>query len=338
MDKPKIKKIVGAIIIALIVILAITVALGSMNGSRKNSGGYNYSGGANMPMSAGLPGGSEEMMALPSRSNAVNDSATFSKEAGLTEQTVSDTGQLGAVDKKIIKNGNLTMKVANADNAANDVASIAKINGGEVFTSNFYENTSNVKSGTITVKVPVANFEKAFSELKKVASLVVRESTSGQDVTEQFVDLESRLKNKQEEEKAFADILTRSGQIDDVLKVTRELARVRGEIEVIQGQLKFMASQTDMSVISVNLSEDDSITISDSWRPLQIAKDAVNDLISKVQKFISFVIVLIVTVIPILALYLFLFFILYWIGKKIYHKFIKRKNAQDISQNNNLNQ
>ena len=56
------------------------------------------------------------------------------------------------------------------------------------------------KSGTITIKVPVANFEKAFAQLKKVASLVVRESTSGQDVTEQYVDLQARLKNKQEEE------------------------------------------------------------------------------------------------------------------------------------------
>jgi hypothetical protein len=337
MDKLKIKKLVLAGVIALIVILAITVALGSMGGSRRNMEGSS-TGGYGVPMGTNLPSGSGGAMSFQNPISLNSNDGTFSKEMVSPDQAVSDVSQSIAIDKKIIKNGDLTLKVSNTDNAASDITAIAKGNGGEVSSSNFYKNTSNIKSGTITVKVPVANFEKTFSELKKVASLVVRESTSGQDVTEQYVDLQSRLKNKQEEEKAFSDILSRSGQIDDVLKVTRELSRVRGEIEMLQGQIKFMDSQTDMSMISVNLSEDDNITISDSWRPLQIAKDAVNNLISKIQKFISFLIVLIITVIPILALYLLLFFILYWIGKKIYQKFIKIKNAQSSSQSNNLNQ
>jgi hypothetical protein len=314
--KMKLKKILIGAGIAVVVIAAFTVALNSVNNNFSGSqleNSRNLSADS-MPSPQGVGGSAVNLSSkgIPASSETTDTSSVQSSEI---------------TDKKIIKNGNLTFKVSNADNAAGDIATIAKNNGGEVFSSNFYENTSNVKSGTITIRVPVANFEKTFSEIKKVASLVVRESTSGQDVTEQYVDLQSRLKNKQEEEKAFADILARSGQIDDVLKVTRELARVRGEIEALQGQIKFMNSQTDMSVISVNLSEDDNITISDSWRPLQIAKDAINSLINKIQKFISFVIVLVITVIPIMALYLFLFFALYLIGKKIYRKIRKRKEG-----------
>lgn len=330
MEKVKIKKIIIAIAVIFIVIVAIMAALKSMTGSSRQIGKYDSSGNFNLSSGSALP----EASMSPGFNGTGDESFSSDSAKQMASSSLASQTELPATEKKIIKNGSLTLKVANADNAANDIASIAKNNGGEVFSSNFYETADNVKSGTITVKIPVANFEKTFSELKKVSNLVVRESTSGQDVTEQFVDLQSRLNNKQEEEKAFAGILNRSGSIDDVLKVTRELARVRGEIEVLQGQIKFLASQTDMSVISVNLSEDDNITISDSWRPWQIAKDAVNSLISKIQKFVNFVIVLIITVIPILILYLLLFFIIFVVGKKIYHKFIKKKTEQ----NNNIKQ
>ena len=231
------------------------------------------------------------------------------------------------IDKKIIKSGSLTLKVSSVDKAAADITSIAQGNGGDAFSTNFYQRSDNVKSGTITVKVPVAKFENTFSEIKKVASLVERESTSGQDVTEQYTDLQSQLKNKQAEEQAFAKILERSGSIDDVLKVTRELARVRGEIEVLQGRIKFMDSQTDMSTITASVSEDTQITITDKWRPLQIIKDSVSSLMRSLQKYVNFVIVLIIQVIPLLILYFILLWFIYIIGRKIYRKFRKKKDV-----------
>jgi len=313
-SKIKLKKILIGVGIFIVVVAAFLMALNSVN---------NKFTGNQLKSSRGLP---TDLMVSPQSAGGGAMSLNSKEISASSEMADSSLVQPSDItDKKIIKNGDLMLKVSSADNASKDISNIAKNNGGEVFSSNFYENTNSVKSGTITIKIPIANFEKTFSELKKVGSLVVRESTSGQDVTERYTDLQSRLKNKQAEEQAFANILLRSGQIDDVLKVTKELARVRGEIEVFQGQIKFMDSQTDMSVISVNLSEDDNITISDSWRPLQIAKDAINSLISKIQKFISFVIVLVITVIPIMALYLLLFFILYLIGKKIYHKIKSRK-------------
>jgi len=235
-------------------------------------------------------------------------------------------------DKKVIKNGSLTLKVNNVDKSAEEIGQSAKNNGGDVFSSNFFKNSNDLKSGTIIVKVPVANFEKTFSDIKKVAAVVVRESTSGQDVTEEYQDIESRIKNKQAEEAAYKKILESAQKIEDILAVTQALSEVRGEIESLQGRLKYLTSQTDMATIAVNISEDSNITISDSWRPIQVVKEALNSLIKKSQGFINFLIILIITIIPVALLYLLLLGVIYKIAKTIYLRFKKKKETEKTGQ------
>jgi len=312
------KKVVIILAIAGAFMIAIVIAVGLLQGTSSRMPAGTGSRTSALPQKSvssmvGLDQG-EVMKSAPSLSESVAESSADEEETS---------------DKKIIKSGYLTCKVASADEASEEMAKIAKANGGEVFSTDFSQDENNVKSGTVTVKVPVASFEKTFEELKKVASLIISESTSGLDVTEQYTDLQSRLKNKQAEEQAFASILQRSGEIDDVLKVTKELARVRGEIEVLQGKIRLLESQTDMSTIAVNLTEDKKITVTDKWRPLQLAKDSINSLFKDAQKFVNFVIILVIQVIPVLVLYLLLFFVIYLIIRKIYRK-IKAK--KEISQ------
>lgn len=314
MNKKKIA-IAGTIVGAVIIVAIITLGLiGSQMGSGTSSslrGGTNYEKSAPAPMRSG----SEMMASVPSSGE---DAIKSSDESSVPSE------------KKVIKSGDLTLKIADADKAVSQITEIAKANGGDIFSTDLYEETNNEKSGTVTVKVPVANFEKAFEEIKKTASLVVRESISGQDVTEQYTDLQSRLKNKQAEEQAFASILQRSGEIDDVLKVTKELARVRGEIEVLQGRIKLLELQTDMSTITAQISEDQNITISDRWRPFQIIKETVNSLLKDVQEFVNFVIILVIRVVPVIILYAAIVWIIYLIGRKIYWKV--KENKDQIQQ------
>ena len=173
--------------------------------------------------------------------------------------------------------------------------------------------------------MPVRNFETAFAEMKKIASLVIRESTSGQDVTEQYVDLQAQLKNRRAEEQSFVRILDQARKIDDVLAITRELARVRGNIEQLEGRIKYLEAQTDMSTIAVNLTEDQNITIVDSWRPWQIIKESFNVLVKGLQGFVNFLIRLLITVIPLFLLWAVILWLIYRIGKKIYLKIKNRK-------------
>jgi hypothetical protein len=305
MDKKKIiiaGVIAGAVIIAAVFALSISSQMSGTRTPTDLTGSVSYEKSA--PPRSGL-----ETMEVPAS----------------TEETVQDFAEAEIpADKKIIKNGDLTLKVTDADESVSQITEAARENGGDIFSSNLYEGTDGTKSGTITVKVPVANFEKTFAEIKKIANLVVRELISAQDVTEQYTDLQSRLKNKQAEEQAFAKILERAGEIDDVLKVTKELARVRGEIEVLQGRIKLLESQTDMATITAQLSEDSKITITDKWRPFQIAKNAASSLLRDIQKYVNFVIVLVIRVIPVIILYFVLIWVVYLLGRKMY-RIIKAK-------------
>jgi hypothetical protein len=254
------------------------------------------------------------------------------EDAGrIAEQITVPAGEVApasdGAEKRVIKNGNLNLRVDRVDEANREMARIAGANGGEVFASNVYINPSNqIKSGSATVRVPVGNFQKTFEELKKTATLVISESTSGQDVTEEYADLQARLKNKQAEEASIAKILERAGDIDDVLKVTRELNRVRGEIERLQAQVKMTESQTDKATIYVSMTEDQDVTVVDSWRPWQLAKDSLNRLVQGIQRSVDFVIVLVISILPILILYFVLAYLLYRLGRKTYLRWKEKRD------------
>ena len=231
-----------------------------------------------------------------------------------------------AVDKKIIKTGSLSLKVEQAETAAEAIANIAKVNKGEVASSNFYESTRGVKSGAITIRVPYNNFDAAFSEIKKVATQVVSEASNAQDITAEYIDLEARLKNTQAEEVSFVALLNRSGKIEEILAVTREVARVRGEIEQLQGQMRYLNSQTDMSTITANLTEDVEIaTASQDWRPWQVIKISVKRLIASGQNFIDGLIAFLIVVLPALIIYGLIIWLIYYVGRKIYGRFINKQ-------------
>lgn len=229
-----------------------------------------------------------------------------------------------AVDKKIIKTGNLNLKVEKAETAAESITNIAKLNKGEVSDSNFSESNRGTKSGYMTVRVPFQNFDAAFAAIKKIATQVMSESTNAQDITEEYIDLEARLKNKRAEEQSFVNLLNRSGKIEEILSVTREVARVRGEIEQLQGQMRYLNSQTDMSTITVNLSEDVEIApVSQDWRPLQVLKTSVKQLLTNGQNFIDGLIRFLIVVLPLILIYALVIWLIYYIGKKVYRHFKK---------------
>ena len=305
-------KIAGIIVIAIIVLtILISIFLSTSRSMLLSNSEFGGNIGFSAPASTGLPSGGVRF---------ANPIGTSKLAADTMQAEVPVVSSPAIIDKKIIKNGNLSLKVDRVDSVVEKINQITKDNQGEIFSSNFSQTKTNIKSGSMVVKMPVANFEKTFGEIKGVASLVLSESTSGQDVTEQYVDLQGQLKNKQAEEQQFVEIMKQAQKIQDILDVTQQLSRVRGEIERLQGQIKFMDSQTDMSTITVRLSEDQEITVVDSWRPWQVIKDSVNVLIKEVQGSINFIIKLVINIIPILVIWGLIAWIFFIIGKKVYFK------------------
>jgi hypothetical protein len=318
--------------IFILAVLLRTVFLGNSSSQMMgDSGVSNLS--FESPAVAGLP--SDRMTNLKSANSSVTDSTSASSYAqtGYPVQEVNSSGG-NAIDKKIIKDGNLSLKVDSVDEASGKIYEIAKRNGGEVFSTNVYQTAKSIKSGTVTVRVPVKNFEQTFAEIKKVASFVSSESTSGQDVTEQYTDLQSQLKNKQNEEVAFTKILDQNtGKIDDILAVTRELSRVRGDIERLLGRIRFMDSQTDMSTISANISEDIVVsTTTTGWRPWQVAKAEMSKLLRDLQGVMDAIIIIVVRLIPLLIVISIFGFIFWKIGRSVYGKFFQKNDAKVENQ------
>lgn len=260
--------------------------------------------------------------AMPSANNKNIGSGQIAEDS--TYQDLDTNQQEQLTEKKIIKNGNLSLKVKQTEKTVAEITSIVKNQAGEVFSTNFYERTKGQKSGFMTIKVPVSKFEATLEEIKKTATQVISESTTGQDVTERYTDLEAQLKNKKAEEESFLKILDQAQEIEDILAVTRQLSRVRGEIERLEGQLRFMDSQTDMSTIVVEISEDIEISpIQNDWRPWEVTKKAFSDLIVRSQDFVDSTIRFIVIGIPSLIPILIIVWITYLVGKKVWGKFKK---------------
>lgn len=316
-------KVVGFLLI-IFVLFAVyqSLFLGKSNYRQKSvSKDYQRSELA-LPMVGG-------MVAEEAVSVEMEDSAgmAFESKAMNSDVVIGDGNYIptNSSDKKVIKNGYLTLKVEDTDTAAEEITNIVKRNGGEVFSSNFNEYSRGSKTGSITVKVPVDKFQQAVKELKGVATQVISESTSGQDVTERYVDLKAQLKNKKAEEATFVSLLDRSGKLDDVLKVSREIARVRGEIERLEGKIKYLESQTSMSTITINVSEDVEVTpVSDDWRPAQVVKKALNDLKKQAQDFVDGLIRFIIVTIPSLIPFVLFLIVVLWIGKKFFHSFMRK--------------
>ena len=303
-------KIIGAIVISVIVLIIFFVVISAsrskLGGSltQMSSFGNNFKSDSSMMMAESLDAVASS--SLSSR-GGVNITRKLSTQA----------------DKKIVKNGNLNLKVDKVDEAVSEISVIVKSNSGSIFSSNFYQPRSNVKNGSLTIKVPVRNFEKTFQEIKEVASLVIQESTSGKDVTEQYIDLQAQLKNRQAEKESYLKFLDVTEKIEDNLKVTTEIYRVQGIIETIQGQIKYLASQTDMSTITASITEDSNISVVSSWRPVQVVKNSFNQLIKNLQGSVDFLIGFIIIALPALIFWVIILFVIYLIGKKAYLKIKK---------------
>jgi hypothetical protein len=163
-----------------------------------------------------------------------------------------------AIERKIIRDANLTIEVPAPTESQHKISSIAESQGGFVVTSEMIQRTSADTSKpemvvNLVVRVPSAQFNQSMEEIRAVASRIVQEKTTGQDVTEEFIDLEARIKNQKALEAQFLEIMKRANKVEDALDVQKEIADVRTEIEKLEGRKRFLENQSSLSTINVSL-------------------------------------------------------------------------------------
>lgn len=196
-----------------------------------------------MPASAPL---SKHKMAEPADDVEIN---TF----GVAKARQSVPASASA-PQMIIKSADLGVRVRSFQQASDAAVSIAKSAGGYVTDTSASSDQGVPTEGCMTLRVPVDAFERTMNRLTKLGTVTGR-SISGEDVTGESVDLESRLRNLRAEERQYLEIMNRAKRIPDVVTVTGELTRVRGDIEEAQGRLKYLKTSAAMSTINLSLSE-----------------------------------------------------------------------------------
>lgn len=164
----------------------------------------------------------------------------------------AEFSKLELIGRMIIYTARVSMEVEDVEAAVNEIQSIAEGLGG--FVQRIAVSSGARKSGVITIRVPQERFYHALDLVRRIGNVTDME-VSGQDVTEQYIDLEARLRNAEMEEERLLAILEKATDVEDMLKIEKELMRVREMIESIKGQLQYLERRVQYSTISVYLEE-----------------------------------------------------------------------------------
>ncbi len=178
-------------------------------------------------------------------------------------------------DRKIIKTAELGVRAEDVRESAARAQQIAASYGGSVSSSRVSRGNDSVYAD-LTLSVPSPEFEAALDELRDLGKEVTTDAVTGEDVTEEFVDLESRERNLLAAEESLLRLYDEAKSVGDTLAVQRELTNVRGEIELLQGRIKYLEQRTAFSQVTLTIEpvSDPSQPAASSWDPAAVAARA----------------------------------------------------------------
>lgn len=188
-------------------------------------------------------------------------------------------GGAGAVDRKIVRTGSISIQVNDINKSLADIAAVATQFNGYVVSSSQRADDENSATGQISIRVPADKYDEALQKLRTLAVKVTYENSNSQDVTEQYMDLKAQLSNYQATEAQYLELLKKAENVKDVLEVQKELSNVRGNIERVKGRILYLERTSDTSLIQVSLSKVKPIGES-TWDVSGIFKGAVDGLIA----------------------------------------------------------
>jgi hypothetical protein len=211
-------------------------------------------------------------------------------------------------DRLVIQTAALTMVVTDPVDKAGAIRRMAESMGGYVVSSYIYQSAYGegltADTASITIRVPSERLAEALEEMKADAVEVRSENITGEDVTAQYVDLESRLRNLEAAEEQLMEIMDSADETEDVLAVYNQLVSVRGEIEMVKGQMQYYEESAAYSSVTAELIPDEAaqpIEIG-GWQPQGTVKAAVEALIQALQWLVEGAIWLVICVLPVALL------------------------------------
>jgi hypothetical protein len=251
-----------------VVVLVIGVLLGAC-ASDDDVGGDDAETGAGGGVETADTGAPESDERLDS---ATGDLVADAGEDGGADASGGGAGAMQLPDARpsIIKTAQLDIEVArdSLQDAVDDAIAAAQDAGGFVLTTRLDDERSG--RGTLVLRVPAERFESALAALDDLGEVLGR-SVSGEDVGEEFVDLEARLRNFEAQEAVLLRLMDRAETVSDTIKVQRELTGIQLEVERIRGRLRFLEDQTSLGTVTVKLTEPGAVvatasTLEKAWQ------------------------------------------------------------------------
>lgn len=240
----------------------------------------------------------------------------------------SSVSSVSGEERMIVYTVQISLVVNDTQSAQSSVESLVKEFGGYVLNQQIWQENGAAR-GQMTVRVPAESLDQALERIRALAEHVESESISGNDVTEEYVDLQARLKNLQLTEQELQELLTsrkETGKTEDILEVYRELTQIRAQIEQIEGRMQYLSTLSAMATITINFIPSalaQPVTIA-GWEPTGIAREAIRALVKTLQKLVEILIWLVLYVLPILLIIAVLLWLLFRVVRWIWRKLKKR--------------
>jgi hypothetical protein len=300
-------------------------------------GGATFSSSQRSLYDSGFGGGAPEVM-MEAPAAAPMPAEYYASDAGVAYDYEKTLANL-ATERMVIQNVDMSIVVADPKARMDEIADMAVKMGGFVVSSNLYQSTYGpnqieVPEGSMTIRVPAQKLDEALEKIKADVVEVTYENRSGQDVTSQYVDLQSRLKAKQEAEKNLLKIMDTATNAEDVLAIYMQVQSIQTEIESLKGQIQYYDESVALSAISVRLVAEETVQPIEigGWKLQGTANDAVQDLILFTQGFTRFLIRFVLTILPALILIAIPAYAAFLGGRALIRRFRKSKAVVTVNE------
>ncbi|WP_410769354.1 DUF4349 domain-containing protein [Fontibacillus sp. BL9] len=298
---------------ALLLCLSLSLLLGGCgsagNMNSADSGSYKSSSAANTAMSEDKADMSSELEA-PAAESGAGANANLPSTESAAESDRASSGFQGSdsaagLNKKLIYRANVAMKVKDYGKAQSEIRNLVTLTGGYIVE--FSENQSqHERGGTFILKIPAAGFSSFLDRLEQLKPETIQQSIQGQDVSEEYVDLESRLKVKQAMEARYLKFVDEATQTSQLVEFVNELERIQTEIEQIKGRMRYINNNVSFSTIEIRLYqpvENSIVKLNEEKPPLyKRAQDALTGSIDVISLVLQWFVVVLSGALPLIAI------------------------------------
>jgi len=323
------RKIYPFVIIAAVILTGCGGSSVSKKNSKISFGLYDLSG-SSASNTANITSAPERGSGSGSGSGGGGGSENNENSPTISEEQARNSAKV-PTERKVVRNAQLQLESAEPEDTQHKISAAVESTGGFVVESqqsSTERNSSTRDVVTMKVRVPADKFEGVLAEIRKTADRVIVETIKGDDVTEEFVDIEARLIAKKALEQQFMEIMKRANSVEDALNVQRQLAEVRGEIERIEGRKRFLEDQASLSTITLEIRTPAAFSATSAG-----FSNRLTEALSAGFDFaLNFILGLIAFVIGILPFLIFIVLPLFLIARYFWKREKRRKTAAKIAE------